>query len=42
MTAAPCVVDTSVWVEWLAGTALDTQVAEHFPDKPRWIVPTLM
>ena len=42
MTAAPCVVDTSAWVEWLAGTALGTQVAEHFPDKPRWIVPALV
>ena len=42
MTAAPCVVDTSAWVEWLAGTALGAQVAEHFPDKSRWIVPTLV
>ncbi|MCY0871458.1 MAG: type II toxin-antitoxin system VapC family toxin [Acidithiobacillus caldus] len=42
MTASPCVVDTSAWVEWLAGTGLGTQVAEHLPEKPRWIVPTLV
>ncbi|OFC35079.1 type II toxin-antitoxin system VapC family toxin [Acidithiobacillus caldus] len=42
MTATPCVVDTSAWVEWLAGTTLGAQVAEHFPDKSRWIVPTLV
>ena len=42
MTATQCVVDTSAWVEWLAGTALGAQVAEHFPDRPQWIVPTLV
>ena len=42
MTATQCVVDTSAWVEWLAGTALGAQVAEHFPDRPQWIVPPLV
>ncbi|MEL5850192.1 MAG: type II toxin-antitoxin system VapC family toxin [Candidatus Igneacidithiobacillus chanchocoensis] len=42
MTATPCVVDTSAWVEWLVGTTLGKQVAAHFPEKPQWIVPTLV
>jgi predicted nucleic acid-binding protein len=42
MTAAPCVVDTSAWIEWLAGTALGKRVSQQFPDKPQWIVPTIV
>lgn len=42
MTATPCVVDTSAWVEWLVDTTLGKQVAAHFPEKPQWIVPTLV
>ena len=42
MTAAPCVVDTSAWIEWLADTALGKRVSQQFPDKPQWIVPTIV
>lgn len=42
MTIAPCVVDTSAWIEWLADTALGKRLGEQLPDKSRWIVPTLV
>jgi predicted nucleic acid-binding protein len=42
MTAAPCVVDTSAWIEWLADTALGKRLGPRFPDKPQWIVPTIV
>ncbi len=42
MATAPCVVDTSAWVEWLADTALGKRLGEQLPDKSRWIVPTLV
>ena len=42
MTAAPCVVDTSAWIEWLADTRLGKRLGRQFPDKPQWIVPTIV
>lgn len=42
MATAPCVVDTSAWIEWLADTALGKLLGEQLPDKSRWIVPTLV
>lgn len=42
MTAAPCVVDTSAWIEWLADTALGKRLGQQLPDKPQWIVPTIV
>ena len=42
MTTAPCVVDTSAWIEWLADTALGKRLGRQLPDKPQWIVPTIV
>ena len=42
MTATPCVVDTSAWIEWLADTALGKRLGKQFPDKPQCIVPTMV
>jgi predicted nucleic acid-binding protein len=42
MTTAPCVVDTSAWIEWLADTALGKRLGKQFPDKPQCIVPTMV
>ena len=42
MAAAPCVVDTSAWIEWLADTALGTRLGKQFPDRPQCIVPTIV
>jgi predicted nucleic acid-binding protein len=36
------VVDTSVWIEWLAGTALGKRLAKEIPAKSRCIVPTIV
>jgi len=36
------VVDTSVWIEWLAGTALGKRLAKEIPTKSRCIVPTIV
>ena len=41
MTTAPCVVDTSSWIEWLADTALGRRLGKQFPDRPQCIVPTI-
>ncbi|HRO57949.1 MAG TPA: type II toxin-antitoxin system VapC family toxin [Burkholderiaceae bacterium] len=35
-------VDTSAWIEWLAGSAVGEKLRQHFPDKSRCIVPTLV
>src|SRR5687768_10134393 len=41
--AAPLrVVDTSVWIEWLMGSALGKTLAKQFPEKPQCIVPTIV
>ncbi len=42
MAAAPCVVDTSAWIEWLADTALGRRLGKEFPDRPQCIVPTIV
>ena len=36
------VVDTSVWIEWLVGSALGKRLGKQFPDKTQCIVPTLV
>ncbi|MDD3519149.1 MAG: hypothetical protein PHQ14_12440 [Chromatiales bacterium] len=36
------VVDTSAWIEWLAGSALGRKLGKHFPDKLQCIVPTIV
>lgn len=40
--AAPCVVDTSAWIEWLTGSALGKKLGKQFPDKSQCIVPTIV
>jgi len=41
--AAPLrVVDTSAWIEWLAGGALGKRLGTLFPDKAQCIVPTIV
>lgn len=40
--AASRVVDTSAWIEWLAGSALGRKLGKQFPDKPQCIVPTIV
>jgi predicted nucleic acid-binding protein len=39
---APCVVDTSAWIEWLTGSALGKKLGKQFPDKSQCIVPTIV
>jgi len=36
------VVDTSAWIEWTSDTPLGRQVATEIPEKPRWLVPTVV
>ena len=36
------VVDTSVWIEWLIGSALGKRLGREFPDKVKCVVPTLV
>jgi predicted nucleic acid-binding protein len=38
----PCVVDTSVWIEWLMGTSLRPQLEKIFPGRECCIVPTIV
>ncbi len=40
--AAMRVVDTSVWIEWLVGSAFGKALAADFPDKANHIVPTIV
>ena len=42
MAASARVVDTSVWIEWLAGTALGKRLAKEIPVKSLCIVPTIV
>lgn len=42
MAAAPIVVDTSAWIEWLTGSALGKKLGKHIPDKAQCIVPTIV
>lgn len=36
------VVDTSVWIEWLAGSPLGERLAGEIPEKTRCVVPTIV
>ena len=36
------VVDTSVWIEWLAGSAVGKRLVKEIPDKADCIVPTMV
>jgi predicted nucleic acid-binding protein len=36
------VVDTSVWVEWLADTPLGERLAKEIPDREQCVVPTIV
>ena len=36
------VIDTSVWIEWLIGSALGKKLGREFPDRAQCIVPTLV
>ncbi len=38
----PRVVDTSAWIEWLAGSALGRKLGKQFPGKAQCIVPTIV
>jgi predicted nucleic acid-binding protein len=42
MTATPCVVDTSAWIEWLADTALGGRLGTQFPERSQCMVPTIV
>lgn len=42
MAVAACVVDTSVWIEWLTGSALGKRLGKEMPDKTNCIVPTMV
>ena len=42
MAAAPRVVDTSAWIEWLIGSPLGKKLRKEFPEKPHCIVPTIV
>jgi predicted nucleic acid-binding protein len=35
-------VDTSVWIEWLVGSALGKRLAKEIPDKAQCVVPTIV
>lgn len=37
-----CVVDTSVWIEWLSGSPLGKRLAREIPDKSQCVVPTIV
>ncbi len=36
------VVDTSAWIEWLAGSEIGKKLGNEFPDKTSLIVPTIV
>ena len=40
--AAPCLVDTSAWIEWLIASPLGQKIGKQFPDKAQCIVPTIV
>ncbi|AMN47421.1 twitching motility protein PilT [Steroidobacter denitrificans] len=42
MAASLRLVDTSAWIEWLAGSTLGKKLGKQFPDKPQCIVPTIV
>lgn len=42
MANAPCVVDTSAWIEWLMATPLGQKMDSVFPQREDCIVPTIV
>ena len=42
MAVTARVVDTSVWIEWLAGSAIGKRLAKEIPGKADCIVPTMV
>jgi predicted nucleic acid-binding protein len=36
------VVDTSVWIEWIAGSLLGETLAPELPRNDQWVVPTIV
>ena len=42
MAALLRVVDTSAWIEWLAGSALGKKLGKEFPEKSHCVVPTIV
>lgn len=42
MAAAPRVVDTSAWIEWLLGSELGQRLRQEFPERDTCIVPTMV
>lgn len=42
MVATLVVVDTSAWIEWLAGSAQGQKVGTHLPERASCIVPTIV
>jgi toxin FitB len=36
------VVDTSVWIEWIGGSALGQRLALELPGNDEWVVPTIV
>lgn len=42
MAASLRVVDTSAWIEWLAGSALGKKLGKEIPEKARCIVPAIV
>jgi len=36
------VVDTSAWIEWTSDTPLGKRLALEIPEKPEWLVPTVV
>lgn len=36
------VVDTSAWIEWLAGSSLQARLAQEIPERDQCVVPTIV
>ncbi|MFT3756197.1 MAG: type II toxin-antitoxin system VapC family toxin [Pseudoxanthomonas sp.] len=41
-SAAPVLVDTSAWIEWLVDSEIGRKLGKFMPDKPHCIVPTIV
>ncbi|MBF0563486.1 MAG: VapC toxin family PIN domain ribonuclease, partial [Alphaproteobacteria bacterium] len=35
-------VDTSAWIEWLIGSPIGAALATEMPERPQWLVPTIV
>ena len=35
-------VDTSAWIEWLTGSTAGAAIAKELPQRPQWLVPTIV